>query len=410
VYATRLSPFFHGLMALAATTILVTAAPAGAAAPGCGDVITKDTTLHADLEDCPGDGLVIGAGGITLDLNGHSIEGTGSGGLYGGGGGADIVYGDTKDGVDNTAGHSAVTIENGEIEDFDVGVKLYEADSNHLTGLDLYGNLVGALPLESDGNLIESNYSHNNSYGLYPYESDRNTIVDNLLEANTFGMYPVESSDNRIERNSVERNFFLGMQVTEDSNRNWIRDNVITDSHSFGLLVADSTDNLVEGNRLTGHAVAGLAVVETERTLVRRNTISSGAPVAGAPPPLAGILVTTEGHDVALLRNSVSGYPIGLHLQGPQTGLVVSRNRFTANTGDGIFSEEGIAGLIDRNVAARNGDDGIDVRDPRTKIMRNLAYSNADYGIEAVPGADGGGNLAWGNGNPAQCLNVVCSG
>jgi hypothetical protein len=34
----------------------------------CGDVITQDTTLDSDLIDCPGDGIVIGASDITLDL------------------------------------------------------------------------------------------------------------------------------------------------------------------------------------------------------------------------------------------------------------------------------------------------------------------------------------------------------
>lgn len=36
--------------------------------PGCGDTITVDTTLTRNLVDCPNNGLVIGAAGITLDL------------------------------------------------------------------------------------------------------------------------------------------------------------------------------------------------------------------------------------------------------------------------------------------------------------------------------------------------------
>jgi hypothetical protein len=44
----------------------------------CGDEITADTTLDSDLVDCPNNGIVIGADGITLDLNGHSIEGDGT--------------------------------------------------------------------------------------------------------------------------------------------------------------------------------------------------------------------------------------------------------------------------------------------------------------------------------------------
>ena len=41
----------------------------------CGDMITADTTLDADLLDCPNYGIVIGADDITLDLNGHTIDG-----------------------------------------------------------------------------------------------------------------------------------------------------------------------------------------------------------------------------------------------------------------------------------------------------------------------------------------------
>ena len=68
------------------------------------------------------------------------------------------------------------------------------------------------------------------------------------------------------------------------------------------------------------------------------------------------------------------------------------------------------------NEAVSNGDDGIHVGEiplPVTErsvvLERNRADHNADLGIEAVPGVtDGGGNRARGNGNPLQCLVVVC--
>jgi len=44
----------------------------------CGDTITTDTTLHADLVNCPNNGIVIGANRITLELNGHTIDGDGT--------------------------------------------------------------------------------------------------------------------------------------------------------------------------------------------------------------------------------------------------------------------------------------------------------------------------------------------
>ena len=87
---------------------------------------------------------------------------------------------------------------------------------------------------------------------------------------------------------------------------------------------------------------------------------------------------------------------------------VVSRNVVTSNQTDGILVDNDAAGtLLVRNIASRNGDDGIDV--PATILTRNIANRNRDLGIEAVPGIiDGGGNRAAGNGNPAQCTNIAC--
>jgi hypothetical protein len=42
-------------------------------------------------------------------------------------------------------------------------------------------------------------------------------------------------------------------------------------------------------------------------------------------------------------------------------------------------------------------------------LTKNTANDNGDLGIEAVSGVIyGGENTASGNGNPLQCLNVVC--
>jgi hypothetical protein len=44
-----------------------------------------------------------------------------------------------------------------------------------------------------------------------------------------------------------------------------------------------------------------------------------------------------------------------------------------------------------------------------TRIVRNRAINNGDYGIGAVPAVTATGNIARGNGNPAQWLNVACA-
>lgn len=95
------------------------------------------------------------------------------------------------------------------------------------------------------------------------------------------------------------------------------------------------------------------------------------------------------------------------------------RNRVRGNTAaedvlGGIFVAAGSRGnRLTHNVASLNRDDGIHVDDPATTILRNIADDNAvdlnALGIEAVPGVVAHGNEAHGNGNPLQCLNVVCT-
>ena len=43
----------------------------------CGSVVTRDVRLSRDLRGCTGNGLVVGADGVDIDLNGHLISGTG---------------------------------------------------------------------------------------------------------------------------------------------------------------------------------------------------------------------------------------------------------------------------------------------------------------------------------------------
>src|SRR5688500_17083871 len=40
----------------------------------CGEIVTEDVTLTSDLECDPGDGLIVAASGITINLNGYSIS------------------------------------------------------------------------------------------------------------------------------------------------------------------------------------------------------------------------------------------------------------------------------------------------------------------------------------------------
>ena len=107
---------------LASLGVILALAVAGAMGGGrapashvaCGDTITADTTLDNDLIDCPNNGIVIGADDITLDLNGHGIDGDGT--EF-----ADCPKNEFCDvGVAND-GHDGVRIKGGTVREFGLG-------------------------------------------------------------------------------------------------------------------------------------------------------------------------------------------------------------------------------------------------------------------------------------------------
>src|SRR5215216_7291731 len=75
--ATLVSLAVIPTFAVVALVALSGAEAAGQGQPKCGDKITADTTLHRDLVNCPNNGILIDADNVTLDLNGHTIDGDG---------------------------------------------------------------------------------------------------------------------------------------------------------------------------------------------------------------------------------------------------------------------------------------------------------------------------------------------
>ena len=77
------------------------------------------------------------------------------------------------------------------------------------------------------------------------------------------------------------------------------------------------------------------------------------------------------------------------------------------SSGDGIYVNDR-DNLIEKNFTNGNAGDGIDVSS-ETTLRGNVANRNGELGIRATVGiTDAGGNRAFGNGDPLQCLNVAC--
>jgi hypothetical protein len=110
--------------------------------------------------------------------------------------------------------------------------------------------------------------------------------------------------------------------------------------------------------------------------------------------------------------NAVAGSGLqGILLAGDQADSVILANQVTDSGLDGIsLNSTPRRATVERNNSSHNGEDGIDSDSSSATITDNRAKYNDDLGIEAVSGVtDGGGNVAKGNGNPAQCVGVACS-
>ncbi len=368
--------------------LAVGAGPAFASHVSCGDTITADTTLDSDLVNCPNNGIVIGADDVTLDLNGHTIDGDGVLGC-------DEFYA-CDFGVDNTAGHPGLTIEDGTIRGFATAVFVFGASDNRLRRLSASHNILGGVVLiASPGARLA-----------------RNSISANGLTTDQAGLIVFDSSDVRIDGNSVRDNGDIGMFLIGVGDSR-VESNSLSGNPEAGMIL-DGGGNEVSGNRVSRNG-DGLVVSGDGNTIVSNHVSDT----TGCPDG-CGFGISIEGGTGNLIaHNSVARAReadirvADFESEGgpPAIGNVVRRNLVLDATVDGVLVEATATDtLLKRNIAIGAGDDGIDVDTAETTVTANTANHNQDLGIEAVSGViDGGGNKASGNGNPVQCTNVFCS-
>jgi parallel beta-helix repeat protein len=365
--------------------------PASANHVSCGDTIVADTTLDSDLVNCPNNGVVIGADDVTLDLNGHRIDGDGE---LTEGCAEDVIC---DDGVVND-GHARVTIRDGSVREFALGVLVGGARKMRLLDLSVTRNMFpGVVIGESTGTKLK-----------------RSVLAANGLDTDEAGLVVFRSARSRIVRNSIRRNGDIGV-FAEGAGNNIFARNKLSGNPEAAMLVEGSNRNLFDRNRVVRNG-EGITVGGDRNTITRNHVADSRAGTEGGG---LGIFVAA-GHDNLIARNFVararrSGIQVSLlpeELEGgpPAVDTVVRRNHLRGNR-DGVYVQSTARRtVLKRNHALRSHDDGIDVDSPRATLTRNEARRNGDLGIEAVRGViDGGGNRASGNGNPLECTNVFCT-
>jgi parallel beta-helix repeat protein len=309
----------------AAGFLALSSGPAAAHGVSCGDTITRDTTLHGNLTNCPGDGLVIGAGDITLDLNGYTIDGDKTGA-------PDCEL--TATGVSNPAGHDGVTVENGTVREFGQGIDGGFGRSllRNLTVRDNRGHGIGFgafAPDSVDDNWIRHNLVAGNGCGavsvtganririagnrfedggvaligvsdavvernsasggggIFGFDVRHSRIEHNAVSHSVDGIFLYFSNDNQVSENASWANHFSGISLKASSN-NLVSGNSTWDNPGgIGLeaeegLADRSNDNTVTRNR-SSHDGIGVLVLASDRNQIAGNRVSDALVLPGSP-------------------------------------------------------------------------------------------------------------------------------
>jgi parallel beta-helix repeat protein len=205
----------------------------------CGEIVNEDVTLTSDLECGPGDGLIVGANDVTINLNGYSITSS------------------DEDGSENPSmnydGSSGILVPNaqnvaisglGEVSGFDRGITFMGSSGGQVADIQLANNDIGVLMSGSEGTEVSRNTITNNGIALISDSSNKGVIAFNQVVANLEqGMLVLGSDENVVAANNMFGNGENGIYLDIMSNGNTIDFNTV-----FGHEVAD-LDN--DGGRST---------------------------------------------------------------------------------------------------------------------------------------------------------------
>jgi hypothetical protein len=391
--------------ALTASLVLIGSASAFVpSGPYCGMNVTADLKLNKDL-DCSafsGDALVVGASGITINLNGKTIWG-------------DFDSSDT--GVLND-GYTNVMVKNGTVRDYGTGVVHFGgADGSsavHITALD---DFYGVVDAQSDGVTFSNIIVDDAGIGVFVLDSSNSLVTKSSVHSAEFAFWLLEDggnpTSNVFSKNTADNTGAGFFSVGAVNSTTWSGNKA--KNSEFGFYDVGGNGALFAGNKASGTFIGYLIDHGGSGPVAMQKNIATGNEL--------GFIL-----DTAFLDNcSCPTDPGSTMTQNSATGNfgwgfldVDDRNgTWTGNTSSGNGSEGFIFdapsnSVITGNTAKGNGDTGflLASNDPGTgdsaqSFMNNRATDNGDYGFLAEFVQSGSGNVAKNN-TPFDCWNVSC--
>jgi hypothetical protein len=314
----------------------------------CGEIITQTTTLTSDVGPCSGDGIIIGADNITLDLGRHRVFGT-------------------PDKGDNAGillnGRTGVTVTRGTVTDFGTGVVIMDGSANTVSRVFAHENIG---PLDRSGDL---------GAGIDIFGSRDNLLTNNRIVHNGpfegIGVFGASSTGNRIENNLVEFNVIVSF--VGDSGFFNRDDGINLGSGLSGGSHTTIKNNVIRLNGTNGiNACSGTGIpCVTTDNVIERNIVEQN-----------GLLGNIDGHGI----NVVNILPTPGGSAPSSTRNRIQRNLVQNNASNGITLGLSLDNVIRNNRSVANGsfqfqgevfdNNGIDLFDNEFDCDNNIWRGN----------------------------------
>jgi parallel beta-helix repeat protein len=191
----------------------------------CGQLITRDVILLKDIE-CPGIGMIVGADGITINLNNHKLS------------------------LVNNTDTSRIP----EVEE--IGILVPDQKNITIRGPGIISGFDKAIEFAGSGRgyALDLKLTDNN-IGLSLKASDGITIYRSFIEQNTIGIVSQSSKNALIVSNQLSQNTNEGI-VLMDSNYFIIGANSLIGNGNIGIFLdVSSFNNTISSNNVLNHGV-----------------------------------------------------------------------------------------------------------------------------------------------------------
>lgn len=343
--------FARNIAFVSFVAVLSGAVSAGTVTPADGMVITEDTVFTPGEYSLP-NGVSIGADGVTLDMNGAVLVGTGF-----------QNYGVTCLGYDN------VEIRNGVARGYYYGVRLRNGATLRVLDCDLSDNWVDPASLGPNAPFLSINVGPNLGDrtnlggGLFVRSVSNATIRGVTAQRGENGIDLYFVTDSVIENNNCSDNTGWGIHLHSSSN-NTIAGNVCDRCTRAGL--GDSAGMLVvmgSGNNQFLHNSFQYSgdgfFIGNEAGCPSNNNYLEGNDGSFAG---ANAFEATFSSSNQFINNIADGSNYGFWLGYSHSGNVIRGNSIRANNQSGIEIEHGQSNLIENNQIIGNGGSGIVLR------------------------------------------------